>query len=474
MLRTRSTKVFAICMAYAFGLVACARGMADWKDDIGWTQLLTEKGTVENGSGIVVSMAEAPGDVNGTLYLPDLASSQFAGKTIIDGTGNAAGSTSHATSVANFYFGNTISIANGVNTIVAFEANDWINNQLNFDSGEDPVVHNFAVQNHSWIGNDPDDVAMANICQRADFVVNRDDVTIVAGTTNSGNIPDLMAHSYNVISVGRTDGGHGSGTTRFYGPGRTRPHIVAPAGATSFSTPMVSAAATILHDRGAGTDATHSETIRAVLLAGATKEECVGWDRTATRPLDEVYGAGELNIYNSYNILEGGEFAGSLVEPTIAVGDHGWDYESSFAPGSELFYDFEIGPNSYWEDLSIILTWNIDVTDLNASASVFDPTTSLADFNLEFYDSSGSFMGLLLDSSVSTIDNVEHLYFDTLASGRYTLRLTGDTDTGFALAWRATAVPEPTALILIMLAAGMGLVSVRRRHTNQHATVLKR
>jgi hypothetical protein len=179
----------------------------------------------------------------------------------------------------------------------------------------------------------------------------------------------------------------------------------------------------------------------------------VDWDRTTTRPLDTVFGAGELNIYNSYKILEGGQFAGSLIEPVTAIGDHGWDFQSSIDPADSIFYGIEIAEGAAWLDVSIMLNWNMEITDTNPDVGVFTPTQLLANMDLELFDSSGSFLGSLLDSSVSTIGNVEHIYLNSLSAGSYTLRVTSDVDSAFAVSWRATAIPEPSLSIVIAIIA---------------------
>ena len=232
--------------------------------------------------------------------------------------------------------------------------------------------------------------------------------------------------------------------TSIYGSGRTKPEIVAPEPRTSFSTPMVTASAAILHEAGAGTTATRTETIRALLLSGATKDEFSDWDRTTTRPLDEVFGAGELNIYNSYMSLQGGEFNSSLTDPAVPVDLNGWDYEEEIVAGNDLFYEFEVAEGTQLDQLSIVLCWNMDITDSDDSLETFTPQEILGDLNLDFYDSTGSFMGSLIDESKSTVDNVEHIYLLDLPAGTYHLKVSSDTTKDFGLAWRSTS----SALIL--------------------------
>ena len=159
---------------------------ADWKDDIGWTRLLTEYGGAPvTGAGVAVSITEAP-DVFGNYMpiAPGPLPPEYAGKTFINATGASTGQSGHSEAVARPYFGNVTSIAGGTTAITVFEADDWMNNRLNFVSGADPIAHNFKVQNHSWIDTNPSLAVSLNKLQRADFVVDRDEVTMIAGTAN--------------------------------------------------------------------------------------------------------------------------------------------------------------------------------------------------------------------------------------------------------------------------------------------------
>ena len=81
----------------------------------------------------------------------------------------------------------------------------------------------------------------------------------------------------------------------------------------------------------------------------------------------------------------------------------------------------------------------MDIID-NASffPNVFVPSENLGDLNLEFYDSSDSFLGNLLDESKSTVDNVEHIYLQDLPAGTYHLKISSDTNKDFGVAWRST------------------------------------
>jgi hypothetical protein len=437
---------------------------AQWKDDVGYTRLRNEVGdALEDGSGVEVAVAEAR--VGGN-YLPDFDDPEFAGKTITDASDLPSDTSGHATGVFRNFVGNTISMAGGVTDITLYEAPDWADRVLGYATGRDPELPTFKIQSNSWIGNFGTDTAAAlNFLHRVDYTVNESDVLMVGGTSNNRNanaLPDVLVNGYNSLIVGRSDGNHAAGFTDFYGAGRVKPDIVAPQGSTSNATPVVASAAGLLHEAGAGTNAVRSETMRAILMAGATKVEPEfaeapnqPWNRTTTRPLDERFGAGELNVYNSYQILQGGEFAASAGQPTFAVGLNGWSYVEQIADGENLYYDFVVGDLQRLDDFSIMLNWNIEVTDLNPDEAIFDPETSLANLDMRLFDSSDEFLGSLVDASLSSVDNLEHIFTGNLRTGRYTLEISADGATDFGLAWRGslTAVPEPGMWAGLMLIA---------------------
>ena len=93
---------------------------------------------------------------------------------------------------------------------------------------------------------------------------------------------------------------------------------------------------------------------------------------------------------------------------------------------------------SQLENLSVVLAWNLDIVDSGFSSFFFSPRQELANLSLELLDSSGA----VVDSSVSDVDNVEHVFQQTLEAGTYQLRVSNDN--GFAsdygLAWRGNQV----------------------------------
>ena len=109
--------LWLIVLLFATGpLAACA----DWKDDVGYTQLVNSLGVlgipVPNGNGVPISLVES----GGNAYWPDTNHADFSASsdplgqatTFIDGT-NAAGRTvgSHSTSMVRTFFGHSLSIS---------------------------------------------------------------------------------------------------------------------------------------------------------------------------------------------------------------------------------------------------------------------------------------------------------------------------------------------------------------------------
>jgi hypothetical protein len=458
-------KFFAVLlMIVGLSILPSVLTAQGYKTLIGYDDLLAEKGSaLEDGTGIVVVQPEAPtGPARGSRpYMPNTSDSQFSGKTITDGTGRTSDPSSHATGVGRTFYGNS-GMAGGIQSITGYDANDYLGRILGFSSGGDPLAQGFDVGNHSYVGTSLTTADTINLGQRFDFVINRDNTVMVVGANNGsgGSTPDLMATSYNAITVGRTDGNHSRGPTKKYGPGRIKPDIVAPAGTTSGATPIVGAAAALLREAGAGTNFERNEVIKSVLFAGATKREFPDWDRTTTRPIDDIYGYGELNIYNSYHIFEGGEFAASTSDPATDVGLMGWDY-GDFDGTNDLYYDFEIlAGQTAWE-VSASLVWNIEVTDNDSSSAVFDASTMLANLDLELFDSTGTFLGSLVDSSLSTLYNTEHIYQRDLGPGNYTFRVSGDSAVDYGFSWRIGSVPEPGSVVFLGL--GFAALAIRRR-----------
>jgi hypothetical protein len=432
-----------------------------FKGDIGYLILQDYLGdAMPDGSGIVVSQVEAFQTQSGgnDAYLPSSTNPQFDGKTIIAGGSGGSGTSLHATGIGLLFYGNTSSVASGITQITAYQADHYMNNILKL-GGSEPLLQSTKVQNHSWVGGFSASTTNIQVMQRLDYVIDVYEMTTVVGmdpaSGNTMTVWPLLTQGYNSIAVGRSNGVHATGattlsqsTTSEFSAGRVKPDLVAPLSATSDATAVVSSVAAALHESGAGTSAVLSEPMKAILLAGATKqgEEWGTWTRSATHPLDDTYGAGEVNVLNSYLIQAGGEFDGTVGQPATPADDYGWDY--GIAPeNSALHYSFEVPEFYTVHELSAVLAWNIEITDTN-SGSQFFPHGTLVDLDLKLYDSSSSFLGSMIDQSISSVDNVEHVYQTDLSSGTYTLQVVNneldameDLSRDFGLAWRLSVLP---------------------------------
>lgn len=415
---------------------------AGYAEDIGLTALRAELGAaIPTGAGVGVSQIEASLSSTSLIYLPDTAHPEFSGKTITTKSGttiNVSPISSHATTVGIFYYGSGSSLSPGVSTIDVYEANNWVyGGFLKTGTTSAPLVESRKVENHSWIGTvDNGGVTDVEILRRFDFIIQRDDFLAVVGVNNGSgsSVPALLANAYNILSVGLTNGDHSTGSSTVDGAGRVKPEIVAPQGATSFSTPLVSSAGALLR-QNAPTAGQHAVTLKSILLAGATKDQFANWSRTTTRPLDAHHGAGQLSIFHGYHLLAAGQQAAS---GTASVANRGWDYNTTAAAGRLYFFDIPAGDIA--TRLSAVLTWHRIVADTITGPIWGNPSSSLADLTLRIYRANGFTKDVLFDESASSVDNLEHLYEPTLPPGRYALEVTGNqTGITYGLAWNTVS-----------------------------------
>jgi hypothetical protein len=451
-------------------LIASLGVWADYKTDVGFVALKKELGTrMPTGAGVKVTQVEA---ATPTGWMPDPGLAEFNGKTINDLSGNSAGSYSdHATGVAQLFYGNITSMAPGIRTIDSYEASAWLNS-LSTEEGSG-FQNTSRIANHSWVGNGYDSTEgkdhNGDILRMVDRLVERNEyIQVVAMNNGSGNQP-LLGSAYNVIAVGRTDGNHARGSyavpgDKTYGSGRTRPDIVTPQDTTSAATPLASATAALLvqighrgatrlskgwtNISGIGTvyNAERSETVKAALMAGADRQTrntgiSANIDRYRSsgnqtiNGLDRRYGAGQLNILNSYHVIAAGEQNSLQDGGTGAIRASGFDYDGAFGGlgGSNRVASYFITAGSGLT-LRASLVWNMRVAK-NGSLS-----TTLCNLNLTLFDRSAKTLNPVATSN-SVRDNTENLWVKLVDGHRYELRVTTPVSAKFscdyALAWHA-------------------------------------
>lgn len=436
-----------LLIASLVAFIAACPLRADWKDDIGYTRLRQTftSGVPASPSG-GVTQAEAPdGSAN---YAPDTTNSLFTGNTFTLKSGDS-GANGHAQTVASYFYGNTSSLLSASLPVDLYNANNWLaSGFLNYGYTSVPVTETRRVQNHSWISMfdssaTPAEInsSVTNINQRLDYAINRDGFTSVVGMGNgaSTTLPDLLGQSYHSLSVGLVNGNHSAGFTAYDTAGRMKPDLVAFEGVTSFSTPQVASAAALISEKirnaysgSLSANADYPRLTKALLLAGATKEPLSSWSRTDTsKPYDAVYGAGALNVFLAYRILTAGQQTASS---SGTVAETGWDVNTS---GSTRLYFFDIPSGVTASRFSAALTWHRSVS---ANNIFFGTASSLANLDLKLFTATGTDLGAQIDASLSTVDNVEHIYQATLSPGRYVLQvsLTSGTSATYALAWRTS------------------------------------
>jgi hypothetical protein len=289
----------------------------------------------------------------------------------------------------------------------------------------------------------------------------------VSGVGNGGGVLS-PASAYNGIGVAAFGGASSVGPTA---DGRSKPDITAPADFTSFSTPLVAGAAALLMQAAAlehgGADTATAggdpRTVKALLLTGSVKPS--GWTNGPSTPLDARHGAGILNVFNSVRLLRGGK-QGVVVSTTSAVGSahpppsntnsiavrRGWDFASASSTQTQdgvNHYFIEVGggaPRTF--TLTATLVWRRQVN-----------RETINDLDLFLYDANTQ---VLLASSQSPVDNVEHIVVNGLPAGRYDLQVLKNggtakrvtTTESYALAFEF-GPPEPARFVGTVVSGGV-------------------
>ncbi len=424
-------------------------------DDTGLTDLIARLGgVVPTGAGVLVAQAEA---TSGGGYKPDPNHAEFAGKsfTLVSGSTNVSG---HATTVGRYLYGLSTGVAPGPDDVHCYSAGGFLGNDFLKGTGSpQPATVPWKIANHSWIGS-----GTKAYLRKMDYAITTQQLIVCSGVNNGSgalSVP-LFSHLFNGISVGRSDGNHeAGGTLSGYGKaGRMKPELVAPAGATSYATPLVAGCAALLVETArthpnlsSSASAERPDVIKAVLMAGA--EHRPGWANDApqsgpsrglaSQPLDALYGADELDVNRSHWILTGGEHDGASSAGAAANARHnGWD-RGTIPEGESRFWRFQVAAVKPF--VSVLATWERYVP---ADFSGFEvPRIELELFSV---DALGGLVSMVGDPglprfatgnvrSESIKDNLEHLYLTDLQPGEYVLEvmrdLDGKRDFDVAVAW---------------------------------------
>ncbi len=472
-----------VCQFAALLTLACAQ--ASDLDEIGVTTLRALHPEL-TGAGVIVAQPEA--DEGGGRYQVDPAiSGQPSEKftyydTAHPYSGAGAGfvpalASGHANVVSANFYGLTAGASPGIEAIESFEAGYFYNGIV---TPRTPIEAR--IVNQSFIFSTTDPTAIAQINRNYDAYANAHGTLFINGSNNgvSATLP-APASMFNGIAVGRTDGQHAGSV-----------HIVAPGGATSFATPYVAGSAALLMqaaDLGqaqalAGTNPSDARVIKSILLNGATKTET--WTQTETNPLDPTTGVGVLNVNTSYQNFAGGQHAQTIFNRTnLGVISTSTNFSSSTPIDSLQGWDLttltarvnQDAVNHYFFDLSTegfgSFTFTATAT-WNSRASGSSGSNLINNFDLALIDTSTQ---TVVTRSLSTTENVEHLYLTEIPSGTYDLQVilrggagTPSLSDTYALAFSfvgdaTTAVPEPTTTAIWILGGLTALILLRHRRS---------
>ena len=443
------------------------------RHDIGWAaleqRLSATDETMPTGRDVAVAHVESHGRSTSGMsaalpqaicYMPDISLPDFAGKTFRDRSEmtNPPGDVSpHATNMGRHFYG-LQGLAPGINQIDVYYSDHWLfGGKLKTGSaGQFPEVERCRVQSHSWVASmdmriEGQPVNFNDeILKRFDYLLDRDQVLAAVGRTDDAK--PLLGRAYNAISVGTSQAGG------------EKPHIVVPAPSTSLATAWVAACAALLIETAEQTPspreaelASRNETIRAVLLAGATKHErefSSPWQRTSTEPLDPRYGVGELNIDRSHAILSAGRQEARDDQLVSLVG---WDFCLA-RPGRKRLYFFEVDKAESIGSISVVATWNrhVSLRRLTADLANIDLRLLHVEGGFELGEVVGGSQGL--GESLSVAGNVEHLFLEDLPGGRYAIEVTSNEPWDVALAWDVQ-LARPASLRSILATTVLGLVA---------------
>ncbi len=425
----------------AVSFLASTIAFAGYRTQVGYDQLTQEFGAaLPTGSNLVLMQAEAANTAG--AWAPS-ATGEVAGVAITFPYSTTAPTavSAHANIVAVNLLGRSTSLLPAAPSLLSCLAGAYRNASLNVGNFTAPIRATWDVENHSYAGNAT--TYNGNALQQLDFRIARDLTTVVVALENgTAAVPPLYGNAYNTITVGVSSGAHSRGGTTLEGSGRLKPDLVAPAGYTSYATPMVASAAGLLISEAKRTTALAAakdpRVIKALLLAGATKEEFPTWSATPTSPLDPIYGAGELHIGNAYRNLRAGRQPTGNALRSLS----GWDCAKTTT--SSLYF-FQV-PAGQKLDLSVALAWHRELT----TSDHWSFSGTLPDLALRLRQSSATFAkGTILAESNSPIDNVEHLWRTALPAGYYALEVAGPVGITYGLAWHGTgagaAAPGPLA-----------------------------
>lgn len=430
----RTAAALAIIALFLSAPVVFSQALPDYFDIIG-VNLLRATTTNLDGSGVRVAQVEAqegsgqfevtPANTNINLPVSDFTW-YSAGSSATTFPNSLGTDSPHSDAVGGYFYGLPDGVSTNVAHIDNFEAGDYYETRV--PDLNDPDT-NARVVNQSF---DDTDVSDQNpYDQYYDNYAAKFNVLFITGVGDGGHVMPPST-CYNGIGVSAYYNTNGTSIGPTVDNGRAKPDITAPQAPTSYSTPLVSGAAAILLEagsRGDGGSDTNSprdaRTLKALLLNGAIKPAT--WSNPSPSPLDPLFGAGILDVFESYHQLLGGKHGciatttvatNAAHPPTGATGNvsvlSGWDFNAiTNSATTDVINHYCFGVTNSAQSTpftgTITLVWNRQYSH-----------STINNLDLFLYDMNS---GSLIASSTSQVDNVEHIYVPQLPAGRYDLEV---------------------------------------------------
>jgi hypothetical protein len=245
---------------------------------------------------------------------------------------------------------------------------------------------------------------------------------------------------------------------------------------TSFSAPLAAGMGAQLIDYGRAHDlSTDQRVLRAVMINSAQPvldSNGAPWSATPQFPLDNQQGSGALDAVATAHQYMAGQYVPGAVPNT------GWALHdivgASTATTTPESYTLNLSPTvGSYIDLTLVWDEHVVWTD-RGTIGVIDPADSFSVSPTNPQDNLNLYLfrnGVLVASSVSNTDTVEHIHFLVDQPGSYSISVSRaaavDPGETYALAWRST--PEPATLTL----AAIGLIglSLFARRQKRHGAI---
>ena len=155
--------------------------------------------------------------------------------------------------------------------------------------------------------------------------------------------------------------------------------------------------------------------------------------------LDVRYGAGQLNIFNSYKIISAGEQNSKEDDPASdgVIVDYGFDYDPSFG-GKHTTASYYFTTDTKPGTLLASLVWNVNIrkgTIISFPGKAINHNLDLGLYKIKNNNK------ILISKSNSLIDNSENILVSLEPSSRYLLEVTASTEQelfewDYAIAWQ--------------------------------------